>query len=283
MKGRPRESALISLTHCDGIPNLDGLLTLSVLARPGKTERPSTEEIAAARENPEKRFVSDNVIRLDPGLLTRLQKIVDRWPGRVIQITSGYRPRTRRTSRHRHGRALDLSLEGVDRKEMADFARTFDQTGVGYYPNSSHVHIDVRKKSYHWIDRSGPGQRPDYVAWPTEPANPTEATPAAAAGAQEVANRSASIGPALLSAIRDLERAVAEDRECTRRQASAVGTNPNVEATSDAPKSDAPADTVTPPTKHELMALSQRALFVSDANRSPENGAFQPLPSRTVR
>ena len=31
--------------------------------------------------------------------------------------------------------------------------------GVGIYPTSQFVHVDVRPRSYFWIDNSGPGKR----------------------------------------------------------------------------------------------------------------------------
>jgi hypothetical protein len=37
-----------------------------------------------------------------------------------------------------------------------------DQVGVGYYPNSSFVHVDVRSQNTQWVDRSSPGERPEY-------------------------------------------------------------------------------------------------------------------------
>jgi len=47
--------------------------------------------------------------------------------------------------------------------------RTFDKVGVGYYPNSSFVHLDVRKDhSAFWIDYSGPGERAMYSSNPSE-------------------------------------------------------------------------------------------------------------------
>jgi hypothetical protein len=46
-------------------------------------------------------------------------------------------------------------------------------TGCGYYPNSSFVHVDVRQPGtghVAWIDASGPGEPPHYVAsWPPPP------------------------------------------------------------------------------------------------------------------
>ena len=98
--------------------------------------------------------------------MTRLQAVADRWPDRTIIVVSGHRPRARRTSRHRVGRALDLQVEGVHRAEVARFARTLHATGVGFYPRSTFTHLDVRDEAAFWIDRSGPGQRADYGPWP---------------------------------------------------------------------------------------------------------------------
>jgi hypothetical protein len=40
----------------------------------------------------------------------------------------------------------------------------FKNVGVGYYPNSSFVHLDVRRgSSAFWIDYSGPGQTALYA------------------------------------------------------------------------------------------------------------------------
>jgi uncharacterized protein YcbK (DUF882 family) len=79
-----------------------------------------------------------------------------------IHIVSGYRSKERKTSRHRHGKAVDFRVEGVDPKEVWEYCKRFDRVGIGYYPNSNFVHLDVRDKSYYWIDESGPGEEADY-------------------------------------------------------------------------------------------------------------------------
>lgn len=38
--------------------------------------------------------------------------------------------------------------------------------GVGYYPRSTFVHLDVRDRSAYWVDRSRPGQAPQYQRQP---------------------------------------------------------------------------------------------------------------------
>jgi len=180
----PRE---LSLTMCNGAPNPAALDSLSVLGRPRDVERPLLPEIRAYRARPlpiakngaklkitaknfhkyrDPMFVTEKVMRVQPGLLLRLQKVAKRYPGKVIEIISGYRPDARDTSRHHHGFALDMRVAGVTREKLRDYLRTFEETGVGYYPNSFFVHMDVRDTKGYWVDRSGPGEAADYGPWP---------------------------------------------------------------------------------------------------------------------
>lgn len=64
-------------------------------------------------------------------------------------------------SPHKRGIAADFVVEGVDNKTLRDYLfTTYDKVGVGYYPNSSFVHLDVRPKGKaFWIDYSYPGQK----------------------------------------------------------------------------------------------------------------------------
>ena len=59
------------------------------------------------------------------------------------------------------GLACDFRVVGVKNTELRDYLRhAFKHVGVGYYPNSSFVHLDVRQgASAFWIDYSGPGER----------------------------------------------------------------------------------------------------------------------------
>jgi len=43
---------------------------------------------------------------------------------------------------------------------VRDYLRTLPGVGVGYYPNSSFLHLDVRGRSTHWVDYAGPGEAP---------------------------------------------------------------------------------------------------------------------------
>ena len=93
-----------------------------------------------------------------PALMERAYRIVREFRVPYLWLISGYRD-TRSTSRHSQGRAMDIVAPGVSNTQLARFARTFGYTGVGEYPQSGFVHIDVRSRSYFWVDRSAPGAR----------------------------------------------------------------------------------------------------------------------------
>lgn len=80
-----------------------------------------------------------------------------------LMLVSGYRVRgvnASQGSRHGAGRAADIRVAGVSSYALAEFVEShFCQVGVGIYPNSGFVHVDVRQRSYFWLDRSDPGGR----------------------------------------------------------------------------------------------------------------------------
>jgi hypothetical protein len=151
-----REARLLALTDCHGVPDPESLLELSILARPRTADRPDARDLAAHVDDPE--LFASEVRRLDPGLLTRLRAIGDRFPGHDIEITSGYRPDARESSRHRTGHALDLRVLGVPLEEVHAFALGFDESGIGLYPTSEFLHVDVRPRVTRWVDLAGPGE-----------------------------------------------------------------------------------------------------------------------------
>jgi LysM repeat protein len=103
-------------------------------------------------------------IALHPRLYQLIVTVSDEFGGRPIRVVSGYRERSyARDSKHRVGRALDFSIPGVPNTAIVDFLLTLPKTGVGYYPNVTHVHMDVRDHRMYWVDVSGPGQPPHYV------------------------------------------------------------------------------------------------------------------------
>jgi hypothetical protein len=185
-RGDETERRIVSLTFCDGQVNPDALDSLSVLARPRSVERPLPPQIRAYRRRPTDRgpkrlrrdpgYLSSDVRLLHPGLIERLQRVAEHFPDRTFEIVSGHRPDARVTSRHHHARALDFRVQGVSRERLRDFLRTFPKTGVGYYPNSTFVHMDVRDDKGYWVDRSGPGEPADYGSWPPTPRELDRAT-----------------------------------------------------------------------------------------------------------
>lgn len=97
---------------------------------------------------------------LHPRLVDLLYKIQTHFDAVELRMLSGYRsPKAGRQSNHGRGRAMDLVVPGHTDEEVARFAREQGFVGVGVYPTSGFVHVDVRDKSYFWIDASGPGKR----------------------------------------------------------------------------------------------------------------------------
>jgi uncharacterized protein YcbK (DUF882 family) len=110
---------------------------------------------------------------INPRLMRLLYQIGKHWPGKKLEVVSGYRDPTvakNPRSPHMQGQACDFRVEGVKAADLRDYLRrAFEKVGVGYYPNSSFVHLDVRKdRSAFWIDYSGPGERSVYSATPNE-------------------------------------------------------------------------------------------------------------------
>ncbi|MBL8602227.1 MAG: YcbK family protein [Myxococcales bacterium] len=75
-----------------------------------------------------------------------------------VSVVSGYRAESR-GSNHALGRAVDVVLPGVSDRQVAEYARAQGFCGVGIYPSSGFVHVDVRSHSFFWVDRSAPGRR----------------------------------------------------------------------------------------------------------------------------
>lgn len=108
--------------------------------------------------------VAASVKDADEPLPTRLVQLVFRasyhFGGARVVIISA----TRKGSHGKHGsgEAIDFQLEGVRAATLAAWLRTLPRAGVGIYtnPKTQYVHLDVRDRSYHWIDASPPG-----VSW----------------------------------------------------------------------------------------------------------------------
>lgn len=101
---------------------------------------------------------------IDPDLIKLMVRVSDTFGGRPIRVVSGYRERSFAVeSKHKVGRAFDFSIPGIPNAVVRDYLRTLNRVGVGYYPNSTHVHMDVREESAYWVDESAPGEAPRYA------------------------------------------------------------------------------------------------------------------------
>jgi hypothetical protein len=167
---RGSETETIELMTCDGAIAPLAIEKISILVRPGSAMRPTTPiEELAKKKGAE---LARGIKRVDPKLVMRLAQIAEHFmkAGPVkMEIVSGYRP-TSSGSLHATGKAIDFRLDGAKNEDVVSFCKTLNDTGCGFYPNASFVHIDVRDTGaghVSWIDASGPGEPPRYVSsWP---------------------------------------------------------------------------------------------------------------------
>jgi uncharacterized protein YcbK (DUF882 family) len=97
---------------------------------------------------------------LDPALLDLLYQIQKHFDAPCVRVISAYRkPTGAKRSEHGRGRAVDIVVPGVADATLAAWVRGLGGTGVGLYPVSGFVHVDLRTQSHYWVDSSGPGQR----------------------------------------------------------------------------------------------------------------------------
>ena len=179
---RGPEIDTFALTKCDGTLAPLAVEHLSVLVRPGGAARPTAPLAELAKKKGAE--IAAGVHRVDERLAMRLQALADHF-GKAgapvkLSLVSGYRP-TSIGSMHATGRAIDFRLEGAKNEDVVAFCKTLTDTGCGFYPNSSFVHLDVRDAGaghVSWIDASGPGETPRYVsAWPPRVANASHGSP----------------------------------------------------------------------------------------------------------
>ena len=134
-----KDEVEVNIYNKDGSYNLDALEQASHLLRCRRTDT----------EKP-----------MDPQLLMLLSHVYDHFGGKPLEVVSGYRNQRKQTSNHFKGTASDIRIAGVAPKKIREFAETLDGggMGIGIYPKSGFVHIDVRPPpSYRWVDYSPPG------------------------------------------------------------------------------------------------------------------------------
>ena len=154
---KPRHPGYVSLVSFTG--GFKG----QVLGKNGKLTPASAKVMArvlASWRTGERAQIDEKLIRL-------VVKVSDHFGGRTLRIVSGYRPFSPQQytshSRHNTGHAVDFSVDGVPNQVLRDYCRTLGKVGVGYYPHSSFVHLDVREAATYWVDYSGPGEAPRYA------------------------------------------------------------------------------------------------------------------------
>lgn len=97
---------------------------------------------------------------IDPRTLSLVYRIQTHFGTPEIRVVSGYRvPKAGSHSNHGKGRATDIIVPGVADEDVARFVRELGFVGVGIYPSSQFVHVDIRAHSYFWVDYSGPHMR----------------------------------------------------------------------------------------------------------------------------
>lgn len=82
-----------------------------------------------------------------PGVIAVLADVARNWPGKTIEIVSGFRRRGTgvRRSKHYIGNAIDFRVRGVPVADVRDFIWTrHSHIGLGHYHGGGYLHIDYR-------------------------------------------------------------------------------------------------------------------------------------------
>ena len=93
---------------------------------------------------------------IDPRLIDLLFRISQR-TGQKIVLVSGFRApmfSQAQLSYHTRGMAADIRIPGMTPMMVRDMAESMGVHGLGYYPVSGFVHVDVRDQSSRWTDYS---------------------------------------------------------------------------------------------------------------------------------
>ncbi|MCS6799574.1 MAG: LysM peptidoglycan-binding domain-containing protein [Myxococcota bacterium] len=173
LPGSPASEAAIAAAHRWGRPRAAGVIDVlrvsdrqrarvRAVDRRGRVPTRALDVLARLMREPGRR---GRAPRPDPRLVEMLARVSDHFGGRTILLVSGFRSPggfTRESSRHVTGRAIDFRVRGVPNEAVRDFCRTLPDVGVGYYPRSTFVHLDVRERSAYWVDWSRPGEPPQY-------------------------------------------------------------------------------------------------------------------------
>jgi uncharacterized protein YcbK (DUF882 family) len=91
---------------------------------------------------------------IDPRLIELLHAIALRTKAKIL-LVSGFRApmfSTAALSFHTRGMAADIRIPGMTALMVRDLVLSMGVKGVGYYPVSQFVHVDVREQKSYWVD-----------------------------------------------------------------------------------------------------------------------------------
>jgi uncharacterized protein YcbK (DUF882 family) len=102
---------------------------------------------------------TDSAKPMDPRLIDTL-RLIAREVDAPLWLVSGYRAplNWREHNFHNRAQAADIRVDGMPAWKLRNLARKLGVLGVGYYPTTNMVHVDVRDEPYFWTDWSGPHQ-----------------------------------------------------------------------------------------------------------------------------
>jgi Bacterial protein of unknown function (DUF882) len=104
---------------------------------------------------------SNGAFPLNERLVQLAVKAAHHFDVKSLEVVSAYRkPRKKGPGdHHTKGEALDFRLHGIDYRQLAGYLRSLSRVGVGVYtdPRTHYVHLDVRDRSFYWLDASPPG------------------------------------------------------------------------------------------------------------------------------
>jgi uncharacterized protein YcbK (DUF882 family) len=91
---------------------------------------------------------------IDPRLIDLLYRISERTRTKIL-LVSGFRApmySMAKLSYHTRGMAADIRIPGLTPLMARDLAESMGVKGLGYYPVSGFIHVDVREERMRWID-----------------------------------------------------------------------------------------------------------------------------------
>jgi uncharacterized protein YcbK (DUF882 family) len=156
----PRLSALTFYNVQSGIVDDVKLYDVFGSVDPAAAER--LDDLLADARDPS----SPRTTHLDRRLLMLVFRAAYHFKSQDVTVISGYRdPGRSIEGKHGEGKAIDFQLRKVPAAALAAYLRKSPRAGVGVYTNrrTQYVHLDMRDRSFHWLDASPPG-----VRWPEQ-------------------------------------------------------------------------------------------------------------------